>query len=217
MRARTLALRYQSSSFESAQEKQQRERQHRQRVRSQYRNWLFAGVGGGAVIGVLSATRTAVLGQPHSAVAFRRQDRPFSQNSGLASTSESGSNKKHAGKHRHGGLVRSPPPKTRSATALAASLSLGHVVGPTPSGTYSKSSPVSLDELGQATWTLLHTVGVQFPEQPTRKQRRAVTQLVESLGEVYPCHSCAKHWQSVLREFGPPKVRSGPELRTWLC
>ena len=77
--------------------------------------------------------------------------------------------------------------------------------------------PVTTEELGQATWTLLHTLGAQFPEYPTRQQRRAARQLISSLQHVYPCHACAKHWQEVLAEFGPPNVRSGTELRAWLC
>lgn len=230
MRARTFSLRYQSSFSESSQDKQQRERQQRQK----YRNWLVAGVGGGALVGALSATRTAVLREREqqqqslsASASASRWPRTYAKRSPLTPTpsgsgsgSDSGPGLGGSESKKHPGLAgRNPPHKTRSATALAASLSLGHSA--TGVGTSSSSemyhSPVSRDELGQATWTLLHTVGAQFPERPTRQQRRAVTQLVQSLQHVYPCHSCAQHWQSVLKEFGPPKVRSGTELRTWLC
>ena len=38
--------------------------------------------------------------------------------------------------------------------------------------------PVTREELGQATWTLLHTLAAQFPEQPSRQQRKDAKQLV---------------------------------------
>ena len=43
--------------------------------------------------------------------------------------------------------------------------------------------PVSREELGRATWTLLHTTAAQFPEKPTRRQQRDAKQLV---GAVLP-------------------------------
>ena len=86
-----------------------------------------------------------------------------------------------------------------------------------PPAAQQMATTVSLDEVGKATWTLLHTTAAQFPEYPTRRQRKAAMQLFDSLEHVYPCHSCAKHWGEIMKEFGPPKVRSGSELRTWLC
>ncbi len=38
--------------------------------------------------------------------------------------------------------------------------------------------PVTREELGRATWTLLHTLAAQFPEQPSRQQRKDANQLV---------------------------------------
>ena len=37
---------------------------------------------------------------------------------------------------------------------------------------------VSREELGRATWTLLHTLAAQYPERPTRQQRKDAKQLV---------------------------------------
>jgi hypothetical protein len=45
-------------------------------------------------------------------------------------------------------------------------------------GSSSASGPVSREELGRATWTLLHTLAAQYPEKPTRQQRRDAKRLV---------------------------------------
>merc|ERR1719387_6306 len=79
------------------------------------------------------------------------------------------------------------------------------------------SEAVTREALGRATWTLLHTLGAQFPDRPTRRQRRAARQLIAALGDVYPCASCASHWGDVLAELGPPRTGSGEALRAYLC
>ncbi|KAF3340408.1 FAD-linked sulfhydryl oxidase ERV1 [Carex littledalei] len=37
--------------------------------------------------------------------------------------------------------------------------------------------PLTKEELGRATWTLLHTIAAQYPDQPTRQQRRDAKEL----------------------------------------
>ena len=44
------------------------------------------------------------------------------------------------------------------------------------------------EELGRATWTLLHTLAAQFPERPSRQQQKDARTLVSLL-----CHSCTAH------------------------
>lgn len=39
----------------------------------------------------------------------------------------------------------------------------------------------SKEHLGQSTWTFLHTLAAQYPEQPTRSQKKDTTQLVCSV------------------------------------
>ena len=85
--------------------------------------------------------------------------------------------------------------------------------------------PVTRQELGQATWTLLHTLAAQFPEQPSRQQRKDAKQLVgrhrlascmymlwypsdcyawcclqvDALTRIYPCAECAHHFADIVR------------------
>eukprot|EP00882_Tetradesmus_deserticola_P004258 GHRQ01004498.1.p2 GENE.GHRQ01004498.1~~GHRQ01004498.1.p2 ORF type:complete len:156 (+),score=80.00 GHRQ01004498.1:27-470(+) len=78
------------------------------------------------------------------------------------------------------------------------------------------SQLTSKEDLGRATWTLLHTLAAQLPEHPTRQQQRDARQLVDSLTRIYPCADCAKHFQELVRR-DPPVVSSGPDFAVWLC
>lgn len=45
-------------------------------------------------------------------------------------------------------------------------------------GAVSPAATVSKEELGRATWTLLHTLAVQYPQAPTKQQQKDVKTLV---------------------------------------
>ncbi|KAK9810045.1 hypothetical protein WJX72_003903 [[Myrmecia] bisecta] len=77
-------------------------------------------------------------------------------------------------------------------------------------------SQANKDELGRATWTLLHVLAAQFPEEPTRSQQKDVKTLIGLLTRIYPCADCAKHFKEVVRH-DPPTVSSGTELQQWMC
>lgn len=57
-----------------------------------------------------------------------------------------------------------PPPSLQSA--------------PEPSGYQVPAGPITKDDLGRATWTLLHTLAAQYPQNPTRRQQKDVQTLV---------------------------------------
>jgi FAD-linked sulfhydryl oxidase len=76
--------------------------------------------------------------------------------------------------------------------------------------------PVSKEELGRATWTLLHTLAAQFPEKPTKQQKRDVKELMVILSRVYPCKDCGEHFKEILKA-NPVQVDSGAELAQWMC
>ncbi|KAH9613594.1 hypothetical protein KSS87_019323 [Heliosperma pusillum] len=42
------------------------------------------------------------------------------------------------------------------------------------------SQPVTKEALGSATWTFLHTLAAQYPERPSRQQKRDVKELMPS-------------------------------------
>ncbi|KAL1192578.1 FAD-linked sulfhydryl oxidase ERV1 [Cardamine amara subsp. amara] len=78
------------------------------------------------------------------------------------------------------------------------------------------TGPVTKEELGKATWTFLHTLAAQYPEKPTRQQKKDVKELMAILSRMYPCRQCADHFKDILRS-NPPQAGSQEEFSQWLC
>ncbi|CAA0807462.1 FAD-linked sulfhydryl oxidase ERV1 [Striga hermonthica] len=78
------------------------------------------------------------------------------------------------------------------------------------------SSPTTKEELGRATWTFLHTLAAQYPDKPTRQQKKDVKELITILSRMYPCKECADHFKEVIRA-NPVEVGSHQEFSRWLC
>ncbi|KAL2930078.1 FAD-linked sulfhydryl oxidase ERV1 [Bienertia sinuspersici] len=78
------------------------------------------------------------------------------------------------------------------------------------------SLPVTKEELGRSTWTFLHTLAAQYPERPTRQQKKDVKELMAILSRMYPCKECANHFKEVLRA-NPVQTGSQAEFSQWLC
>ncbi|KAG0605783.1 hypothetical protein M758_9G087400 [Ceratodon purpureus] len=75
---------------------------------------------------------------------------------------------------------------------------------------------VTKEDLGRATWTFLHTLAAQYPENPTRQQKRDAKDLMSIMTRLYPCKTCAEHFKEVLKAY-PVKADSGVELAQWMC
>lgn len=99
-------------------------------------------------------------------------------------------------------------------------LSLSYSSKPQPSTDASikgtASQPVTKEVLGSATWTFLHTLAAQYPERPTRQQKKDVKELMAILSRMYPCKECADHFKEVLRAY-PVQTGSQHEFSQWLC
>ncbi|KAK3148051.1 hypothetical protein QOZ80_3BG0290000 [Eleusine coracana subsp. coracana] len=79
-----------------------------------------------------------------------------------------------------------------------------------------KVAPLTKEEVGRATWMLLHTIAAQFPDEPTRQQKRDAKELMHILSRLYPCKECADHFQEVLKA-NPVQAGSQAEFSQWLC
>ncbi|KAH7518084.1 hypothetical protein FEM48_Zijuj09G0133200 [Ziziphus jujuba var. spinosa] len=79
-----------------------------------------------------------------------------------------------------------------------------------------KSAPVTKEDLGRATWTFLHTLAAQYPDNPTRQQKRDVKELMSILTRMYPCKECGDHFQEILRA-NPVQAGSHTDFSQWLC
>jgi len=71
-------------------------------------------------------------------------------------------------------------------------------------------------ELGRATWKLLHTMTLRYPEEPTDDERAALNSYFHLLSRLYPCGECAAEFQQLLQKF-PPQTSSRRTAATWLC
>lgn len=71
-------------------------------------------------------------------------------------------------------------------------------------------------ELGRATWTFLHTLSTYYPDKPSLRQQREMTQFLQILGNIYPCPHCAQHYREGMAA-DPASVESRLGLQRWLC
>jgi hypothetical protein len=83
----------------------------------------------------------------------------------------------------------------------------------------SLSAPLSRQTLGHATWSFLHTMAAIFPLEPTPLEQLSAVQLISSLGQVYPCHTCSRHFRLYLSTHPLPAAEdvSRDVLVQWLC
>ncbi|KAJ6593362.1 ERV/ALR sulfhydryl oxidase domain-containing protein [Mycena capillaripes] len=70
--------------------------------------------------------------------------------------------------------------------------------------------------LGRATWKLLHTMTLRYPETPTQDERDALNSYFHLLSRLYPCGECAAEFQMLLKKY-PPQTSSRRAASLWLC
>lgn len=92
--------------------------------------------------------------------------------------------------------------KKSSATGKNATQAAGHVI--------------TREELGRATWLVLHSIAAQYPEKPTRRQKKDARVFIDALSRMYPCAECAEHFQNVVASH-PPDVKSREAFSHWMC
>jgi len=71
-------------------------------------------------------------------------------------------------------------------------------------------------ELGRATWKLLHTMTLRYPENPTQDERDALEAYIYLTARLYPCGECATEFQALLEKY-PPQTVSRLSASLWLC
>lgn len=90
-----------------------------------------------------------------------------------------------------------------------------------PSQWTSLEPPLSREELGRATWAFLHTMAAKLPDELSDEDVTAVENLLFSLARLYPCESCAYHFQQFIDEhpFRTPgsRFRTRVDVARWLC
>ncbi|TYJ40592.1 hypothetical protein E1A91_A04G151500v1 [Gossypium mustelinum] len=111
---------------------------------------------------------------------------------------------------------RSLPTKKNPLISISSSINADSPATNTHFLVKKPAAPVTKEELGRATWTFLHTLAAQYPENPTRQQKKDVKELMSILSRMYPCQECADHFKEVLRA-NPVMAGSHDEFSQWLC
>ncbi|KIY51462.1 hypothetical protein FISHEDRAFT_37069 [Fistulina hepatica ATCC 64428] len=71
-------------------------------------------------------------------------------------------------------------------------------------------------QLGRATWKLLHTMTLRYPENPTEDEKEALDSYIHLTSRLYPCGECASEFQQLLETY-PPQTSSRRAASLWLC
>ena len=77
--------------------------------------------------------------------------------------------------------------------------------------------PPDVEVLGRATWTFLHTMAANYPENPSTQQQREVSSFIGTLGRFYPCWHCADDFRSWMAKGNEPRVQSRRDFEKWMC
>ncbi|KAI0675912.1 FAD-dependent thiol oxidase, partial [Trametes maxima] len=87
---------------------------------------------------------------------------------------------------------------------------------PEPEYVRPANCPPDVEQLGNATWTFLHTTAAYYPDKPSMAHRVNMLSLLRALPVLYPCSVCATHLGEEMKTR-PPDVGSRAALSRWLC
>jgi len=76
--------------------------------------------------------------------------------------------------------------------------------------------PVGREDLGVSGWTLLHTISVYFPVQPTGEDKTRMQTFLTLFGQFYPCKECGQEFLEYIHSK-PPQLDSREDLMQWMC
>ncbi|CAK7269044.1 hypothetical protein SEPCBS57363_003404 [Sporothrix epigloea] len=99
---------------------------------------------------------------------------------------------------------------TITSLGLTSSILTGGAIAP------KLENATARQELGRASWKLMHTMMARFPEAPTPDDSLALQTYIQLFARLYPCGDCASHFQLLLQEF-PPQTSSRNAAAGWAC
>ena len=67
---------------------------------------------------------------------------------------------------------------------------------------------------GKCTWVLIHSIAVNYPDNPTPSEKKNIKNFFTSLGTILPCRYCREHYQENLRNL-PIQCDSKMDLVWW--
>ncbi|KRH93447.1 Mitochondrial sulfhydryl oxidase, partial [Pseudoloma neurophilia] len=70
-------------------------------------------------------------------------------------------------------------------------------------------------KLGNATWYLLHTITLKYPEKPTLNEQTDMASFLVLLSRIFPCDECQGHFQKMI-ERERPDLSSRENFKRWM-
>jgi FAD-linked sulfhydryl oxidase len=78
--------------------------------------------------------------------------------------------------------------------------------------------PPDVDQLGRASWMLLHSIAAQYPVTPSKEEQVNAKQFIRTFSNLYPCWSCATDFQMWMKsDKNAPRLSSRQDFGQWLC
>ncbi|CAF0837716.1 unnamed protein product [Adineta ricciae] len=76
--------------------------------------------------------------------------------------------------------------------------------------------PLMRDDLGRASWSLLHTMAAYYPMKPKEEEQQSMSEFICSFSKLFPCPECRTDFQEEISK-SPPDLSSRLGLSTWMC
>ncbi|MCJ1287236.1 hypothetical protein MMC26_006584 [Xylographa opegraphella] len=78
--------------------------------------------------------------------------------------------------------------------------------------------PPDVSQLGNHSWTLLHSISASYPARASPAQQSEMTQFLGLFAKLYPCWVCADDFRSWMARAGnEPRVEGREGLGRWMC
>ena len=72
------------------------------------------------------------------------------------------------------------------------------------------------EELGNASWKILHSFAASYPIEPTEQDKLSFNGLITAFTNLYPCKSCRKNFAKIIEE-NPIELNSRVEVIMYMC
>ncbi|APA14041.1 hypothetical protein SS1G_11135 [Sclerotinia sclerotiorum 1980 UF-70] len=76
--------------------------------------------------------------------------------------------------------------------------------------------PPSIETLGRASWTFLHTLSASYPANPSATDRTNISTFMNLFSQLYPCWTCASDFQEYMA-VNKVRTESREEFGRWMC
>lgn len=87
---------------------------------------------------------------------------------------------------------------------------------PHSSKTVRSPKPPSKRELGQASWTLIHSIAANYSHTPTANDQYHAKAFLRSIAKLYPCKRCRQHFDKYIAA-APPDLSNRDGFVLWAC